>query len=132
TLKRSPEPSNTEGLFALSTRIMRQHGVEVEVIRAVDHDIALGLWPDMTDHGAEVDDWPAILEKVLAADILVLAGPIWLGDNSSVMKRVIERLYGCSGSLNDVGQYAYYGRVAGCVITGNEDGAKHCAMNVLY
>lgn len=132
TLKRSPEPSNTEGLFGLSTRVMRQHGVEVEVIRAVDHEIAPGLWPDMTEHGAAADDWPPILEKVLAADILVLAGPIWLGDNSSVMKRVIERLYGYSGSLNDAGQYAYYGRVAGCVITGNEDGAKHCAMNVLY
>ena len=98
----------------------------------MDHDIATGVWPDMTEHGAEVDAWPAIFERVLAADILVLAGPIWLGDNSSVMKRVVERLYGCSGVLNYAGQYAYYGRVAGCVITGNEDGAKHCAMNVLY
>jgi multimeric flavodoxin WrbA len=68
----------------------------------------------------------------MSADILVLAGPIWLGDNSSVMKRVVERLRGCSGLLNDAGQYAYYGRVAGCVITGNEDGVKHCAMNLLY
>ena len=132
TLKRSPEPSNTDGLLGISTRIMEEHGVSVEVIRAVDHDIALGLWPDMTAHGETADDWPAIFDKVLAADILVLAGPIWLGDNSSVMKRVIERLYGCSGSLNDKGQYAYYGRVGGCVITGNEDGLKHCAMNVLY
>src|SRR5690606_19976537 len=68
----------------------------------------------------------------MAADILVLAGPIWLGDNSSVMKRVIERLYGNSSQLNDEGQYAYYGRVGGCLVTGNEDGVKHCAMNVLY
>jgi len=132
TLKRSPEPSHTDGLARRSSRLMREHGVQVEEIRAVDHDIATGVWPDMTEHGAEVDAWPAIFEKVLAADILVLAGPIWLGDNSSVMKRVVERLYGCSGVLNDAGQYAYYGRVAGCVITGNEDGVKHCAMNVLY
>lgn len=132
SLKRSPEPSNTEGLARLSGRIMKEHGVEVDVVRAVDHDIATGLWPDMTQHGADVDDWPALFDKVLSADILVLAGPIWLGDNSSVMKRVIERLYGCSGSLNDDGQYVYYGRVAGCVITGNEDGIKHCAMNLLY
>ena len=69
---------------------------------------------------------------MLAADILVLAGPIWLGDNSSVTKRVIERLYGSSHLLNDAGQYAYYGRVGGCLITGNEDGVKHCAMNILY
>ncbi len=69
---------------------------------------------------------------MLAADILVLAGPIWLGDNSSVMKQVHERLYGGSQLLNDAGQYLYYGRVGGCLITGNEDGVKHCAQNVLY
>ncbi|WP_205857493.1 flavodoxin family protein, partial [Phytoactinopolyspora endophytica] len=132
TLKRSPEPSHTAGLARVSSTLMRENGVEVEEIRAVDHDIATGLWPDMTEHGADVDEWPAIYQKVMSADILILAGPIWLGDNSSVMKRVIERLYGCSASLNDAGQYAYYGRVAGCVITGNEDGVKHCAMNVLY
>lgn len=132
TLKRSPEPSHTEGLARVSSRLMRRHGVRVEEIRAVDHDIATGVWPDMTEHGAVSDEWPALLEKVLDADILVLAGPVWLGDNSSVMKRVVERLYASSGVLNDAGQYAYYGRVAGCVITGNEDGVKHCAMNLLY
>ena len=62
----------------------------------------------------------------------MLAGPIWLGDNSSVTKRCIERLYATSSQLNPAGQYAYYGRVAGCLITGNEDGIKHCAMNILY
>ena len=86
----------------------------------------------MTEHGWAADDWPGIYQQVLAADILVLAGPIWLGDNSSVMKRVIERLYACSHLLNQAGQYAYYGRVGGCLITGNEDGVKHCAMNILY
>ena len=111
---------------------MRTHGVHVDIVRAVDHDIATGVWPDMREHGAATDDWPDIFETVLAADILVLAGPIWLGDNSSVMKQVHERLYGGSHLLNDAGQYLYYGRVAGCFITGNEDGIKHCAMNVLY
>ncbi|HET7327477.1 MAG TPA: NAD(P)H-dependent oxidoreductase [Nocardioidaceae bacterium] len=86
----------------------------------------------MAEQGWQTDVWPAIFEQVLAADILVLAGPIWLGDNSSVMKRVIEWLYGCSSLLNDAGQYACYGRVGGCVITGDEDGIKHCAMKVLY
>jgi multimeric flavodoxin WrbA len=132
TLKRSPEPSHTQGLIDRSRSIMEQHGVAVEVLRAVDHDIATGVWPDMTEHGWPSDAWPAIYPKVLAADILVLCGPIWLGDNSSVTKRVIERLYACSSLLNDAGQYAYYGRVAGCLLTGNEDGVKHCAMNVLY
>jgi multimeric flavodoxin WrbA len=132
TLKRSPEVSNTQGLIDISTRIMAQHGVEVEVVRAVDHDIATGVWPDMREHGWATDDWPAIFDKVLASEILVLAGPIWLGDNSSVMKQVHERLYGGSHLLNDAGQYLYYGRVGGCLITGNEDGVKHCAQNVLY
>ena len=132
TLKPSPQLSNTQGLIDLSAAIMRQHGAEVETIRAADHDIATGVWPDMTEHGAATDAWPALYAKVLAADILVIAGPIWLGDNSSVTRRIIERLYACSHLLNDAGQYAYYGRVGGCLITGNEDGVKHCAMNVLY
>ncbi len=132
TLKPAPQPSHTEGLVEASAALMREHGVEVEILRAIDHDIATGVYPDMTEHGFATDEWPAIQERVMASDILVLAGPIWLGDNSSVMKRVIERLYGFSGELNDAGQYAYYGRVGGCLITGNEDGIKHCAMNVLY
>ena len=132
TLKRSPEPSHTEGLVEASAALMRKHGVGVEVLRAADHDIATGVYVDMTEHGWATDDWPAIHERVMASQILVIAGPIWLGDNSSVTKRIIERLYGGSGILNDAGQYAYYGRVGGCLITGNEDGIKHCAMNVLY
>ncbi|MFE6132467.1 flavodoxin family protein [Streptomyces sp. NPDC056437] len=132
TLKRSPEVSNTQGLIDKSRALMETQGVRVDVVRAVDHDIATGVWPDMTEHGWPSDEWPALYEQVIAADILVLAGPIWLGDNSSVMKQVVERLYACSSLLNDRGQYAYYGRVGGCLITGNEDGVKHCAMNVLY
>ena len=132
TLKPSPELSHTGGLIDRSAAIMREHGATVDVIRAVDHDIATGVYPDLTEHGAATDEWPQLYERMLAADILVIAGPIWLGDNSSVTKRVIERLYGNSSLLNDRGQYAYYGRVGGCLITGNEDGVKHCAMNVLY
>jgi len=132
TLKRSPEVSNTRALADRSIAIMERNGVSVEVVRAVDHAIATGVQPDMTEHGWERDDWPAIFEKVIAADILVLLSPIWLGEKSSVCTRVIERLYGNSHLLNENGQYAYYGRTAGCLITGNEDGAKHCAMNILY
>ena len=132
TLKRSPEISNTQGLADRSISIMRRNGVAVDVVRAVDHDIATGVWPDMTEHGWETDEWPAIHEQVMAADILVLLSPIWLGEKSSVCTKVIERLYGNSHLLNEAGQYAYYGRAGGCIITGNEDGAKHCAMNILY
>ena len=132
TLKKSPEVSNTEGLFDVARKIMEKQGVGVEVVRAVDHDIAPGVYPDMTEHGWDSDEWPKIQEKVMAADILIIATPIWLGDKSSVCTRVIERLYSYSGNLNEKGQYAYYGRVGGTIITGNEDGAKHCAMNILY
>jgi len=132
TLKRSPAVSNTQGLMDRSMEVMRVNGVEVESIRAIDHEIATGVWPDMTEHGWERDEWPTIFEKVMAADILVLGMPIWLGEKSSVATQVIERLYGNSHLLNEAGQYAYYGRVAGCLVTGNEDGIKHCAMNVLY
>lgn len=68
----------------------------------------------------------------MAADIVIIGTPIWLGEKSSVCSRVIERLYGNSAELNDAGQYAYYGRVGGCIVTVDEDGAKQCAMNVLY
>ena len=132
TLKRSPEVSNTQALVDASAEIMQRHGVVAESIRLVDLDIATGVWPDMTEHGWTSDDWPEVSEKVFASNILVIAGPIWLGDNSSVTKRCIERLYGSSSQLNEDGQYRYYGRVAGCLITGNEDGIKHCAQNVLY
>ena len=132
TLKRSPEVSNTQGLADQSIAIMTRNGVGVEVIRAVDHEIATGVQADMTEHGWERDDWPGIYAKVMAADILVLLTPIWLGEKSSVATRVIERLYANSNLLNEHGQWAYYGRVGGCIVTGNEDGAKHCAMNILY
>jgi multimeric flavodoxin WrbA len=69
---------------------------------------------------------------VKAADILVIGTPIWLGDKSSMCTRVIERLYSNSGELNEAGQYAYYGKVGGVIVTGNEDGIKHVSMNVLY
>lgn len=132
TLEKSPGKSHTQLLVDISQDIMKTNGVKTESIRAIDHDIATGVYPDMTEHGWATDEWPAIYKKVMACDILVLAGPIWLGDNSSVMKQVIERLYANSHILNKDGQYADYGKVGGCLITGNEDGVKHCAMNVLY
>lgn len=132
TLKRSPETSHTDGLMDVARQIMRANHVNVQTIRAVDHDIAFGVYPDMTEHGWARDDWPTIYEQVKAADILVIGTPIWLGDRSSVCTKVIERLYSTSADLNDAGQYAYYGKVGGCIITGNEDGAKHCAMSILY
>ncbi|MGD9867024.1 MAG: flavodoxin family protein [Hyphomicrobiales bacterium] len=132
TLKKSPEMSHTEGLIGISRGIMEANGVSTELHRPVDFAVADGIYPDMTEHGWERDEWPALQEKVMSADILVIGTPIWLGDKSSVCTRVIERLYAHSAELNEAGQYAYYGRVGGCVVTGNEDGIKHCGMNILY
>ncbi|MGZ8752228.1 MAG: flavodoxin family protein [Acidimicrobiia bacterium] len=132
TLKRSPEPSNTEGLAEIAMEIMRRNGIGVDLVRAVDHEIPVGVYPDMREHGYTEDAWPEIFATVERANILVLCTPIWLGEKSSICTKVIERLYGNSHLLNDDGQYRYYGRVGGCLVTGNEDGVKHCAMNVLY
>ena len=132
TFKKSPEMSHTEGLIKTSKTIMEKSGISVEALRPVDHKIATGVWPDMREHGWPEDEWPEISEKVMASDILVVGSSIWLGEKTSACTRVIERLYAGSHVLNEAGQYAYYGRVGGCLITGNEDGAKHCAMNILY
>ena len=132
TLKRSPEVSHTQGLIDISRAIMEKNGVRVDVLRPVDFNIAYGVYPDMTTHGWDTDDWPEIYEKVKRAHMLIITSPIWLGEKSSICTKVIERLYSSSGDLNEHGQYAYYGRVGGCLITGNEDGAKHCSMNILY
>lgn len=76
TLKRSPERSHTQGLIDISRGIMERQGVTTELPRAVDHDIATGVWPDMTEHGWETDQWPVIYSQVMSADILVLCGPV--------------------------------------------------------
>jgi multimeric flavodoxin WrbA len=132
TLKKSPELSHTEGLIKISKTIMERNGVTSELLRPVDYNIAFGVYGDMTEHGWDKDDWPEIYEKVKAADIVVIGSSIWLGEKTSVCTQVIERLYANSHLLNAAGQYADYGKVGGCLITGNEDGAKHCSMNILY
>ena len=132
TLKKSPEKSNTKGLMDVSMNIMKKEGVSVDEIRFVDHDIAYGVYPDMTEYGAKSDEWPALFKRIFDADILILGTPIWLGEKSSVAQKFIERIYAMSGKTNDKGQYLFYDKVAGCVITGNEDGIKHCAMSMLY
>jgi len=132
TLKRSPQKSHTRTLIDVSMDIMEKEGVKSECIRLVDHDVAYGVYPDMTEHGVDKDEWPDIWKKVDAADVLIIGTPIWLGEKSSVATKLIERLYAMSALQNDKGQYAFYGKVGGCLVTGNEDGIKHCAMGTLY
>src|SRR6056297_1323843 len=125
TLKRSPEPSHTEALLEVPKAIMEANEVSVQVIRPVDHRIAFGVQPDMTEHGWDHDEWPRLWEEIKRADILIVGTPIWLGEESSVCRILIERLYAMSGELNENGQSIFYGKVGGCAITGNEDGIKH-------
>ena len=132
TLKPSPGGSHTDKLLGVAEAILVRNEVALEQVRLVDHTIAPGVYPDMTEQGAERDDWPAIWNKVEAADILIVGTPIWLGEKSSVCQRLIERLYAHSGQTNDKGQYVFYGKVGGCIVTGNEDGIKHVGMGVLY
>ena len=110
TTKRSPEPSQTDGLISIVQNVLERVGTRVDQVRTVDRDIPPGLWPDMREHGYDSDDFPAIYrELVEPADIVLIAGPIWLGDQSSLTRKIIERLYAYSGDVNDKGQWSYYG-----------------------
>jgi len=128
TLKPSPERSHTQGLMDIVIAHMEGLGVECETIRVVDHRIPFGTSSDM----GEGDEWPTILERILAADILVIGTPIWFGVRGSVAQVVIERLDGTYDSTNAVGQYPLYNTVGGVVVTGNEDGAHDAAATTLF
>jgi len=132
TLKPSPALSHTEQLMKVPQAIMEANGVETEMIRLVDHTVPPGVYPDMREHGFPGDDWPGLCATVMASEILVVGTPIWLGEESSVCRVLIERLYAESGKLNEHDQSIYYGRTGGCIVTGNEDGIKHCSMSILY
>ena len=124
--------SHTLRLIERSAGIMRSEGLDVSIVHALDHDIPFGMATDMTEHGRDRDDWPEIQRQIDDADILVLGTPIWLGVKSSVATLVVERMYAGSAETNERGQYRYYGKAAGCIVTGNEDGVKACARDVLY
>lgn len=132
TLKRSPQHSHTADLMGNSIAILQENAVSVEMLRPVDHILPPGVQPDMAEEGYERDDWPGLMQKVLSADILVIGSPIWLGEKSSVCTKVIERLYAYSAQTNEKDQYLFYGKVGGCIITGNEDGIKHCSASILF
>ncbi|MGB7404683.1 MAG: flavodoxin family protein [Pacificimonas sp.] len=132
TLTSSPEASHTDTLLDVPDEIMTRLGVSVTRIRLVDHEIAPGIYPDMTEHGFAEDDWNTLKRDIIGADILVVGSPIWLGEKSSQAQLLIERLYAHSGETNEKGQYRFYGKVGGCVVTGNEDGIKHVGRDILY
>lgn len=133
TLTRGPRLSHTQGLIDRCAALAEKNGVAVETLRLVDFDVAPGVQPDMREHGWAVDDWPTtVWPKIRDADILVIGSPIWLGEPSSVARRFIERLYAMTDETNDRGQPVFYGKAAGAITTGNEDGVKNVNKHVLY
>ena len=117
----------------LHKKFSKTNGVKTKIIRPVDYEIAAGLGLDMTKTPEwEKDDWPKIQKEIDEADILILMTSVWLGEKSSVCNRVLERMYGYTRQFNEKGQFRDYGKVGATIITGNEDGIKHCAMNILF
>ncbi len=127
TLKRSPEESNTGSLASVVEEALRGHGVETDQIRLADHVIEPGV---VSEPVTDADEWPAIRERILAADILIVATPTWLGQPSSVAKRALERMDAMLSETREDGTPVAYNRVAGVVVTGNEDGAHHVIAEV--
>ncbi|SDO24907.1 flavodoxin family protein [Alkalicoccus daliensis] len=128
SLKPSTSPSHTSALLDEAAYWYQEEGVETKEIRVADYTVLPGVEPDMGDK----DEWPQLMEEVMAADILIIGTPIWIGEKSSVAKLVLERLSASSGEANDQGQAIYYNKVAGVVITGNEDGAQSAAKDILF
>ncbi len=128
TLKKSPEVSNTQALMDRVIAVLEGLDVECESVRIVDYEVPFGV---SSDEGGG-DQWPLILEKILAAEILIIGTPIWFGVRGSVCQLVMERLDGTYNTTNEVGQYPLYNTVGGVVVTGNEDGAHAAAETTLF
>ncbi|MCA1612595.1 MAG: flavodoxin family protein [Acidobacteria bacterium] len=129
TLKKSPEVSNTRALIDKVVGLMNPLGVESEVIRVVDYHVPFGV----SSREGKEDEWPVILSKLKRADIIIIGTPLWFGVRSSVAQMVIERLDGTYEEADpETGQFPLYGKVAGVIITGNEDGAHHAAATTLF
>ncbi|MFD4630623.1 flavodoxin family protein [Streptomyces sp. NPDC058284] len=126
TLSPSPAASSSEKLAGQVLAELEKREVAVESVRVADHDVKPGVEADM-GHG---DAWPALREKVIAADILLLATPIWLGHPASICQRVLERLNADSSETDDQGRPLYYGKAAAVAVVGNEDGAHKVSADV--
>ena len=128
TLKRSPEESSSGSLSDVVLSALREEGVETDAIRLADHTIEPGV---VSEAVSDADEWPAIRERILAAEILVVATPTWLGQPSSVSKRALERMNAFISETHDDGKTPIaFNRVAGVVVVGKEDGAHHCISEI--
>jgi multimeric flavodoxin WrbA len=126
TLKSGDAGSSTELLLSQTLEALRQHDVEGEIVRVAD----IAIKPGVTSDEGEGDEWPPLRQRILESDILLLGTPIWLGQPSSVCKRVLERMDAFLQELDDEGRMVSYGRVAAVIVVGNEDGAHHVAAEL--
>lgn len=122
----SKEQSSTDRMLRLILEEMQKHGVTSEIVRLTEHDIK----PGVTSNEGEGDAWPALRERLLAADIFIMGTPIWLGQPSSVCKRALERMDAFLSETDDQGRMVSFGRVAAVAVVGNEDGAHHVSAEV--
>jgi multimeric flavodoxin WrbA len=129
TLKPSPDDSNTATLLRKIAGLYTDHGANATEIRPVDLNIPAGVTVESVGEG---DQFPELYEKCKAADVVVFASPVWLGHRSSVIQRVLERLDGSMSKTDDLGRTPFFNKVAGCVVTGNEDGAHAICESVLF
>jgi multimeric flavodoxin WrbA len=128
TLKKSPIESNTQALMDIVVGHLQSLDVSCETVRVVDHNVPFGT----TSDEGEGDEWPMILDRIRAAEIVIIGTSIWFGVRNSVCQMVIERLDGTYSDTNSAGQYPMYNKVAGVVVTGNEDGAHAAAATTLF
>jgi multimeric flavodoxin WrbA len=120
------ESSSTDVLLGQFFAALAEHGAAGEFVRAVDFNIKPGV---MSDEG-DGDDWPKLRQRIVDANILVIGTPIWLGQPSSVAKRVLERMDAFLDEKDDRGRMPSYGKIAVCIVVGNEDGAHHTGAEV--
>lgn len=126
TLKATAETSSTEQILRLTLDALQKENVTGEIVRIVDHNVM----PGVTSDEGEGDAWPDLRRRILDADILVMGTPIWLGQPSSVAKRVVERMDAFLSEMDDKNRMPSYGKVAVVVTVGNEDGAHHVAAEM--
>jgi multimeric flavodoxin WrbA len=126
SLKGSAEKSSTDKILDEVLQELAVHGVTGETVRVVDLNVKPGV---RSDEG-QGDDWPELREKILKSDILVFGTPVWLGQPSSVAKRVLERMDAFLGEADSRRRMPPYGKVAVVAIVGNEDGAHHCHAEI--
>jgi multimeric flavodoxin WrbA len=125
TLKSKSEVSNTRLLSEFLAKHLKSKEVESDIVHLADYNILPGVYTTI-----DKDDWPMILDRILASDIIIFATPVWWGNQSSLIQRVIERLDEIHDEFMKNGKSRMTNKVAGIVVTGDSDGVEHIIGNL--